>query len=192
MNVGCDAPETAPGDPGIEMLMPAKTGIHRTSSSLQSKRRSSMRLYPFRRERHSPLRTYADAPERLPGPERIFCPADVDVEDRMVIGSVQHPAPQHPGTNIIRGIQPNTADVFRAFHSLQGRPIILPSSKLPLKLRVQIVPLVPYSSPSSAQRLRTFCVSSLLTVLTSGNSTPLNFEVASIAMRDVKPCLTSG
>ena len=38
----------------------------------------------------------------------------------MVIGSVQHPAPQHPGTNIIRGIQPNTADVFRAFHSLQG------------------------------------------------------------------------
>ena len=52
----------------------------------------------------------------------------------MVIGSVQHPAPQHPGTNIIRGIQPNTADVFRAFHSLQGpAKNLAPHRKLPLK-----------------------------------------------------------
>jgi hypothetical protein len=106
---------------GIEMLMPPKTGIHRTSSSLQSKRRSSMRLYPFRRERHSPLRTCADAPERLPGPERIFCPADVDVEDAHGNRICTAPCPHNiPGAKIIRGIQPNTADFFRAFHSLQG------------------------------------------------------------------------
>src|SRR6266540_3456104 len=115
---------------------------------------------------------------------------------------------------MIGGIEQSTADLIRAFDSRQwladnSTPHLRYSSPVPV---VPIVPVVPpvkllehlellerlelvlrfYSSPSSPQRLRTFCDSSRLTVLISGNSTPLNFDVASMAMRDVKPCLTSG
>src|SRR4051812_42060671 len=104
----------------------------------------------------------------------------------MGIGTAQHLAPQSAGPVMICGIAQSAADLFRAFHSRQ-RPADNFTFHLKILFsRVPIVPIVPviptaltagtlgttgtsethfvfYSNPNSAQRLRTFCVSSLLT-----------------------------
>lgn len=84
------------GDRGIEMLMPAKNGNTPDIVFAPIKAAIFDETVPLP-ERTSFTSSYMCRCARaLPGPERIFCPADVDVEDaRMVIGSVQHPAPQH-------------------------------------------------------------------------------------------------
>lgn len=66
---------------GIEMLMPAKTGNTPDIVFAPIKAAIFDETVPLPERTSFTSSCMADAPERLQGPERIFCPADVDVED---------------------------------------------------------------------------------------------------------------